>query len=89
MINKLYEKIKLYIKENYKFLLGILVIFFLGTFKLPFFIDAPGGIINVNDKIEIENLGTKNNVIVGIVDKKIDINGIDCILNSKLMEELK
>ncbi len=55
MINKLYEKIKLYIKENYKFLLGILVIFFLGTFKLPFFIDAPGGIINVNDKIEIEN----------------------------------
>lgn len=55
MINKLYEKIKLYIKENYKFLLGVLVIFFLGTFKLPFFIDAPGGIINVNDKIEIEN----------------------------------
>ncbi len=63
MINKLYEKIKLYIKENYKFLLGILVIFFLAVFKLPFFIDAPGGIINVNDKVEIENSNDINGSI--------------------------
>lgn len=55
MINKLYEKTKIFIKENIKFLLAITLIFFLSIFKLPFYVDGPGGLINVNDKITIQN----------------------------------
>ena len=63
MINKLYEKIKLFIKKNFKFLLVIIIAFFLSTFKLPFYIDGPGGLINVNDKITIENSNNINGSI--------------------------
>ena len=37
------------------------------------------------DKIEIEGL-IKNNVIVGILKDKIKIDGVDCLLNKKILE---
>lgn len=55
MLNKLYEEIKKIIKENYKFFLVLIMLFILFTFELPYYIEAPGGIINVEDRIEIEN----------------------------------
>lgn len=63
MINKIYEKIKLFIKHNIKFLITIFLLFFLTFFKLPYYIDAPGGLINVNDKIKIENSNEINGSI--------------------------
>lgn len=63
MINKLYEKAKIFIKQNIKFFLTIFILFFLTFFKLPYYIDAPGGIINVNDKIQIENSNKINGSI--------------------------
>ena len=42
--------------------------------------------IKVN-KIYIENLGIKTDVLVGITKDQIKMNGIDCILNYLLMEE--
>jgi len=42
--------------------------------------------IKVN-KIYIENLGIKTDVLIGITKDKIKMNGIDCILNYLLMEE--
>lgn len=53
MTNKVYEKIKDYIKENYKALLIIILAILLVTIKLPYYISAPGGIINTSDKIDI------------------------------------
>lgn len=53
MINKVYEKTTNYIKENYKGLLIILIAIFALTFELPYYISAPGGIINTKDKVEI------------------------------------
>jgi stage II sporulation protein GA (sporulation sigma-E factor processing peptidase) len=41
----------------------------------------------VADKINIIGVGYKTNFLIGISDKKINIDGIDCILNTKLMEE--
>lgn len=55
MLYKLYEKIKEIIKENYKFLITLLVILIICTFEFPYYIEAPGGIININDRIEIKD----------------------------------
>ena len=53
MINKVYEKIKTIIKENYIFLFVFLILFVLMTFKLPYYISAPGGLINTSSRIDI------------------------------------
>jgi len=53
MINKVYEKIKDYIKENYKTLLIIIIAILLITIRLPYYISAPGGIINTEEKVDI------------------------------------
>ena len=37
------------------------------------------------DKIEINNLVRKN-IIVGLLNEKIKIDGVDCLLNKKLLE---
>ena len=39
------------------------------------------------DKIDIEGIGTRKNFLIGIMEDKIKIDGIDCIINTKLMEE--
>lgn len=54
MLNKIYEKVLQYIKEEYKFLLIILTLFIIMTYKLPFYIDTPGGIIDISKRIKID-----------------------------------
>jgi len=51
-------KIREFIKREYKFILFIVVILCLFYIKLPYYISAPGGIINVTDRVEME--GYKN-----------------------------
>lgn len=60
MFNKLYDKSKKIIKENYKFLLLLIVLFFIFTFQLPFYIEAPGGILDVSTRVEVENANEVN-----------------------------
>ena len=48
-----------YIKNNYKFILLLIFMIMLFSIKFPYYIDAPGGISNMQDKIEIE--GYKSN----------------------------
>jgi len=55
MFNKLYDKLKNIIKEKYKFLLLLIILFFVLTFQLPFYIEAPGGILDVSTRVEVEN----------------------------------
>jgi len=55
MFNKVYEEVKKIIKENYKFFLILIIISIICTIELPYYIEAPGGIINIEDRIEIEN----------------------------------
>lgn len=54
-ITKLYEEIKKNIKENYKFLITLIILCFICTIEFPYYIEAPGGIINIQNRIEIEN----------------------------------
>ena len=51
MINKIYEKIKQIIKEDYKTLITYIIIFCLLTMHLPYYISSPGGLINTEEKI--------------------------------------
>jgi len=39
------------------------------------------------DKLKIDNQTIKKEVLLGLIDKKIKIDGIDCLLHYKLMEE--
>ena len=56
MFNKVYEKIRRYIKENYKFLLTIIALFFFFFYELPFVIYKPGGTIDLNERVVIEDM---------------------------------
>lgn len=60
MFSKIYAKIKYYIKENYKFFLLLIALFFVFTFELPYYIDAPGGLIEVSSRIEVEGSTDSN-----------------------------
>ena len=55
MFTKIYEKIKQFIKENYKELIVLLVVVLLFTIKLPYSIYTPGGAVNLNDRITVED----------------------------------
>ena len=55
MITKVYEKIINYIKREYKYLIILGIIIFVGLYRLPYNIYSGGGIIDIADKIEIEN----------------------------------
>jgi len=54
VINKLYDKLKKLIKENYLWFLFYIVFIAVMTYPLPYYIYTGGGIINVDDKIEVE-----------------------------------
>lgn len=47
------------IKENYKLIIFFIVILVCFTIHLPYYIDAPGGISNVANKIELDGYKTK------------------------------
>jgi len=40
----------------------------------------------IPDQIYIYGVGVKNNLLIGISNENIDIDGVDCILHSKLLE---
>lgn len=48
-----------YIKDNYKFILILIILVLIFTIKFPYYIDAPGGISNVNDRLNIEGYEEK------------------------------
>ena len=48
-----------YIKNNYRFILVLIFIITLFSIKFPYYIDAPGGISNMQNKIEIDGYKSK------------------------------
>ena len=63
MLNKLYERVLKYIKKEYKFLIGLIALFLLFTIKLPYYIDMPGGTINISNRIEIDEKNKLNGTL--------------------------
>lgn len=62
MFNKLYVKIKNFIKDNFVFLLTLFIIYIVLTYPLPYYIYNGGGILGINDRIKIEGVNTKQDI---------------------------
>jgi PDZ domain-containing protein len=60
MLNKLYENTKKIIKENYKFILSLIFIFIFFFTELPFVIYKPGGVIDLDSRIVMEDKYTSS-----------------------------
>ena len=55
MISKVYVKIKSIIKENYKYLIFMILALVILNYPLDYSIMVSGGTININDRIEIDS----------------------------------
>lgn len=93
MFNKLYEKCKKYIVENYKFLISLVLIVALFTVELPYVIYVPGGIVELNDRIEVENgyeaKGTLNMSYVSLLKGKIPLLAVSFLMKDWDVESSK
>ncbi len=60
----------------------------LKTFYIPYQTINEKNILKaiIVDKVEIKGIGIKENVVVGIIEEEIKIDGINCILPEKLLE---
>ena len=54
-MKKIFNSIIEFIKEDYKFILLCILVIFLGLYKLPYNLYTGGGIIDISDKVEVEN----------------------------------
>lgn len=59
MFNKLYVKVKKYIKENHNFLLFLILLVLVLNIKLPYIVERPGGITSLNSQVKINNENIK------------------------------
>ena len=55
MLKKKFVGFKKYFKENLKYIILFLVIVIGCTYKLPFYIDSTGGLINTSSRVKVEN----------------------------------
>lgn len=55
MFTKIYVKIKSFISKNYLFILGIILGLFLSFYEFPYYISAPGGVIDISSRIDIDS----------------------------------
>ena len=51
MINKIYAKLKNFIKENYGFLISAFLIIAFFNIDTGYSVYKPGGVINMNDRV--------------------------------------
>lgn len=55
MINKIYDKTKCFLKTFWKTILFLAIVAFLCLYRLPFYLDCTGGLINTNKRVQMEN----------------------------------
>lgn len=55
MISKIYEKMKKFIKDNYKDIIILFIVILIAICPLPYYIYTSGGTININDRVIIDN----------------------------------
>lgn len=60
------------------------------SFKVPFNTINGTGLLDcvIAECISVEGIGIKNNIIVGISDEDFHIDGVNCLINNKIMEGL-
>ena len=84
MFTTIYEKIKTFIVENYKFLITIILLILLFEIELPYVIYKPGGSINLNKRVEVDNgyssEGTIEMAYVSLVKGSLPFLGMAALL---------
>ena len=80
MLNKIYEKIKKFILENYKFMIILIVLVFTFTYEFPYVVYTPGGIVNLEKRIDVTKLSSFHARVFGriselLLDVWIETNG--------------
>lgn len=74
MINKMYDSFKKYIKENYKFLIVLIILVVFCLYDTGYSIYKPGGTINTSDRITgdvYKSKGSFNMAYVGMIEGKL------------------
>lgn len=76
MFNKIYDKLKNFMKEYLGLLIFVAIFLFLNFYDLPYDVNMPGGLISLNDRIEvdgkrIETDGTFNMAYVSSISGSI------------------
>lgn len=56
----MFEKFKQYIKEDKYYILFLIFILFISYYKLPYYINMPGGTIKINDRIKCDSCNDIN-----------------------------
>lgn len=54
MLSKLYEKFKKFLRDNYLYLIILFSTYLILTFPVPYIVEAPGGIIDITKKIDVD-----------------------------------
>ena len=95
-MKKIINKIIDFIKDEYKFIILCVVIAFVMLFKLPYNLYTGGGILDINDKVEVENanksVGTLNMAYIKQVRATIPTYLLSYIFNwdrEKIEDTLK
>ena len=60
MIKKAYENIKSFVKEEYKFLICLLIVTIILTFPLPYYVITGGGITDITKRVIVDNEYSSN-----------------------------
>lgn len=55
MFSKIYSKIKEIIRENLFLIISSLIVVVVFNIPIPYYIEAPGGLINLDDKVKVSN----------------------------------
>lgn len=83
---------KKFIKENKLYLITMLLIIIISNIRLPYYVDAPGGIININDRIVTETKteyeGSLNMLYVTQYQATIPIYLMSYIINDWDLESI-
>ena len=90
MFNKIYEKIKKFMKESYKDLIIYIIILVVCIYPLPYYIYIGGGTINLNDRIDLkaEQSGSYNLAYVREIHATIPTYLLSLILKSWDLENV-
>lgn len=75
MFSKIYEGLKVFVRDNVIFLITLVVMFAVCSYELDYIVYIPGGNVNLNDRIEVdggyETSGSFNMAYVSVLSGRI------------------
>ena len=82
MLNKVYLRIKKFMKDYYKTIIFLIICYFVFTFPLPYYIYAGGGTININDRVVVDGSSDSSGSLNFAYVKELEGNVASFILGN-------